>query len=105
MTLHFSDYASNSFSDYAPGAPPFNDSADMHMPEMGGSAHVHIPEMPAAHMTTSAAMTGGAGGGGRPTLKDYLDMMKANKMPLPGKQAEGKNRRHFVKILFIFFFK
>ena len=72
------------------------------MPEMGGSAHVHIPEMPAAHVTTSAAV---AGGGGRPTLKDYLDMMKANKMPLPGKQAEGKNPRHFVKILFIFFFK
>ena len=38
------------------------------------------------------AMSGvGAGaGGGRPTLKDYLDMMKANKMPLPGKAGEGK---------------
>ena len=28
---------------------------------------------------------------GRPTLKDYLDMMKANKMPIPGKQPEGFN--------------
>ena len=84
----FSDYPANSYTDYAPGAPPFNDSVDMQLPEAAISSNVRIPEMTSAHV---AAMTGGAGGsgGGRPTLKDYLDMMKANKMPLPGKQTEG----------------
>jgi hypothetical protein len=37
------------------------------------------------------AGVGPSAGGGRPTLKDYLDMMKANKMPIPGKAGEGKN--------------
>ena len=63
------------FTDFAPGAPPFNDSldvdVDLDIPVNIGSAGV-VPS-----------------GGGRPTLKDYLDMMKANKMPIPGKTSEG----------------
>jgi hypothetical protein len=90
MIRHFIlDYPATSFSDFAPGAPPFNESLDMQLPEMGTSSHAHMPEMPSTHVAVSA--------GGRPTLKAYLDMMKANKMPLPGKQAEGE--KFWVKIL------
>ncbi len=59
--------------DYAPGAPPFLDNLDDIEPD--------VPIV--------MGSVGAGAGGGRPTLKDYLDMMKANKMPLPGKASEG----------------
>ena len=72
----FSKTISLFLSDFSPGAPPFNDVVDVDIDSSDLSVNIG-----------SAGIV--ASGGGRPTLKDYLDMMKANKMPIPGKTSEG----------------
>ena len=71
---------------FLPGAPPFIDTLgndfdddDLNITGFGGNLGGEV----------NIGNVSGASGSGRPTLKDYLDMTKANKMPMPGKSSEG----------------
>ena len=55
------------------------------MGSAGGLSNAGLGSVPSSMSLPPSSSTG------RPTLKDYLDMMKANKMPIPGKQPEGFN--------------